>query len=326
MISIIVPVYNVEDYLRQCVESLLYQTYKDIEILLIDDGSTDSSGNICDCLQAEHPAVIRVFHTTNCGVSSARNLGLKYANGEYVGFVDSDDWAEPEMFEVLLSNLLRHDAQLSICGIIRESDARKLPLLKSNVEYTLNYPELMYAYLRCESISGYVWNKLFITRLAKETEFDITLSRCEDIDFCIRYSQNISTATADNSQLYHYRQRRGSTTDDMSYSPKILTLLQAYENILPIYQLTIPEYSYIIEKYLLKRYLNVIGRLSMSKYDDRKINRELQARIGTLWNPVMYEKRNTITEKINICLTRLMPVTMLRIKQSIIKRQYRQYQ
>lgn len=323
MISIIVPVYNVEEYLMQCVDSLLCQTYKDIEILLIDDGSTDTSGDICDSLQAEHPTLIRVFHTTNGGVCAARNVGLKFANGEYVGFVDSDDWVEPEMFEVLLSNLLRHDAQLSICGIIRESDKRKLPLLKSDVEYTLNYPELMYAYLRCESISGYACNKLFITRLAKTTEFDIKLSVCEDIDFCIRYSQNISTATADNSQLYHYRQRLGSTTGELSYSPKILTLLQAYENILTIYQMKTPEFSYIIENYLLKQHLNIIGRLSISKINDVKLQRELRARINTLWNPVMHEKRNSIMDKINIYLTRLMPATMLRIKQSIIKRRYR---
>ena len=101
MISIIVPVYRVEPYLRQCIESILGQTYRDIEVLLIDDGSPDHSREICD-EYAEKDGRVRVFHTENRGLSAARNLGLQEAKGEYIGFVDSDDWIEPEMYEVLL--------------------------------------------------------------------------------------------------------------------------------------------------------------------------------------------------------------------------------
>ena len=101
MISVIVPVYNVEPYLRKCLDSIIGQTYKDLEIIIIDDGSTDCSGKICDEYE-ERDGRLKVFHTENKGLSAARNLGLDNATGDWIGFVDSDDWIEPDMYEVLL--------------------------------------------------------------------------------------------------------------------------------------------------------------------------------------------------------------------------------
>ena len=104
MITIIVPVFNVEQYLPKCVDSIINQTYSNLEILLIDDGSQDRCGEICD-EYAKKDSRIQVFHTKNRGLSVARNLGLQEAKGEYIGFVDSDDWIEPDMYEVLLSKM-----------------------------------------------------------------------------------------------------------------------------------------------------------------------------------------------------------------------------
>ena len=98
MISVIVPIYKVEPYLNQCVESILCQTYSDLEILLIDDGSPDRCGQICDEYEKQDSRV-KAFHIQNQGLSAARNVGLQNAEGEYIGFVDSDDWIEPEMYE-----------------------------------------------------------------------------------------------------------------------------------------------------------------------------------------------------------------------------------
>lgn len=106
LISVIIPVYNVEKYLRRCVESVMLQTYKDIEILLIDDGSTDGSGQICDEL-AYKDRRIHVFHKENGGVSSARNLGIERACGDYICFVDSDDWIDIDYFENAIPVLKR---------------------------------------------------------------------------------------------------------------------------------------------------------------------------------------------------------------------------
>ena len=109
LISIIVPVYKVEKYLRRCVDSILSQTYQNIEVLLIDDGSPDSSGDICDKYSEKDPRV-RVFHKENGGVSSARNMALDIARGEYVSFIDSDDFIQNNTFEVLIKELLNNSA------------------------------------------------------------------------------------------------------------------------------------------------------------------------------------------------------------------------
>ncbi len=118
LISVIIPVYNVEKYLERCLKSVLRQTYSNLEILLIDDGSTDCSGEICDIYQKKDVR-IKVYHKKNGGLSSARNLGLILCKGDYVGFVDSDDWIHSEMYETLLKLIQKGNYDISVCGITR---------------------------------------------------------------------------------------------------------------------------------------------------------------------------------------------------------------
>ncbi len=115
-ISIIVPVYKVEPYLRKCVDSILAQTFTDFEVILVDDGSPDNSGKICD-EYASKDSRVRVIHKENGGLSSARNAGIDVARGKYLGFVDSDDYIEKDMYELLYDNIVKEQADLSICGI-----------------------------------------------------------------------------------------------------------------------------------------------------------------------------------------------------------------
>lgn len=121
VISVIIPVYNVEKYLRKCVDSVLGQTFKDIEIILVDDGSTDGCGKICD-EYAEKDSRIRVIHKENGGLSCARNAGLDIARGEYIGFVDSDDYVSAEMYEKLLAAAKEYSANLICCNIMNVSE------------------------------------------------------------------------------------------------------------------------------------------------------------------------------------------------------------
>ena len=116
LISVIVPVYKVEKYLRECVDSILAQTYTNLEIILVDDGSPDNCGKICD-EYAQNDSRIKVIHQENGGLSAARNAGLDIATGKYIGFVDSDDYAELNMFEELHKRIIENNADLSICGV-----------------------------------------------------------------------------------------------------------------------------------------------------------------------------------------------------------------
>ncbi|MBO7334370.1 MAG: glycosyltransferase, partial [Lachnospiraceae bacterium] len=118
LISVIVPVFEVEKYLKECIESILNQTYTNLEIILVDDGSPDKCGEICEEYAKTDNRII-VIHHENKGLSSARNRGLDIATGDYIGFVDSDDKIAPDMFEILLNNLKQYDADISICGFYR---------------------------------------------------------------------------------------------------------------------------------------------------------------------------------------------------------------
>lgn len=115
-ISIIIPVYNVEDYLRPCLDSMIDQPVKEIEIICVDDGSTDGSGTLCDRYQDRFPAMVRVLHQKNQGVSAARNAGMQMARGEYLTFVDPDDWLEPDMLQTMLEEMQKENAQAAFCG------------------------------------------------------------------------------------------------------------------------------------------------------------------------------------------------------------------
>lgn len=124
LVSVIVPVYNVEKYLPRCLDSLVNQTYENLEILLVDDGSADSSGEICDAYAAKDNR-IRVFHIPNGGVSNARNLALDNMAGEYVTFVDSDDWLNDEWVKIAIDDMCAKEADLFISNIVRVSDCSR---------------------------------------------------------------------------------------------------------------------------------------------------------------------------------------------------------
>lgn len=128
-ISIVVPVYNVEAYLRRCVDSVLAQTYGNMEVILVDDGSTDDSGKICDEYGKMDERIL-VHHKPNGGLTSAWKAGVERASGEYVGFVDSDDWIDPDMYERMLELALRENADVTICGLIFDFEDPKIPKRK----------------------------------------------------------------------------------------------------------------------------------------------------------------------------------------------------
>ena len=114
LISIIVPVWNVDQFLEKCLDSLLCQTYDNLQIILVDDGSLDASGQICD-IYAKKDRRIEVIHQENAGVCNARNTALRHVKGDYIGFVDPDDWAAPDMFEYLLQGIERENADIACC-------------------------------------------------------------------------------------------------------------------------------------------------------------------------------------------------------------------
>jgi len=210
MISVIVPVYRVEPYLNQCVESILCQTYTDLEILLVDDGSPDKCGQICDEYEKQD-CRIRVFHTENHGLSAARNLGLQYATGDYIGFVDSDDWIEPEMYEVLLRKLHEAEFDIIVCGYVTISDKKQVEWKPS--EMVCDHDGAL-AFLINEKINNAVWNKLYSKKLLQRSQVNGALfpegRNYEDVAVLHRIVDEAKSIAVISKALYHYRIRLGS--------------------------------------------------------------------------------------------------------------------
>ena len=207
MISIIVPVYCVEKFLRQCLNSILNQTYTDIEIILIDDGSPDSSGNICD-EYALKDSRVKVFHTENRGVAEARNYGIKKAKGEYIGLVDSDDWIEPEMYATMLQAIEDNNADMSICGYVIESEASQKEDIPEPGVYTKS--EVLERLL-AEKINKMIWNKLYKKEIFNKVSFP-SGKNYEDILTSFRITEETSRVAVVPYVGYHYRMWQESIT------------------------------------------------------------------------------------------------------------------
>ena len=173
LISVIVPVYKVEPYLCQCVDSILAQTYKKLEIILVDDGSPDRCPQICDDY-AKKDERIRVIHKENGGVSDARNAGLDIVTGEYIGFVDSDDWIAPEMYEGLIRSLLKYNADIAACGY-QESNGKRTVATKSMARQEKSYTveEAFREVLLSGEISVTMCNNIYTRRLFQNIRFPV---------------------------------------------------------------------------------------------------------------------------------------------------------
>jgi len=204
MISIIVPVYKVEPYLRQCIESIINQTYKNIEILLIDDGSPDNCGRICE-EYAKQDKRIRVFHTGNRGLSAARNLGIKESRSEFIGFVDSDDWIEPDMYEMLFDKAREQNADICECNFWFGTAEKNYIDLDDEVYIGIDSLEAFYKGKICHV----VWNKIYKKKL-----FDIVTfpegRNIEDISIMHLLIEQATVVVSMSDKKLHYRQRADS--------------------------------------------------------------------------------------------------------------------
>ncbi len=165
-ISVIIPVYNIEQYLDKCIESVVNQTYKNLEIILVDDGSTDKSGVICDEWKEKDERII-VIHKENGGVASARNVGLTYVTGDYIAWIDSDDWIERNVYEIIIREMLKYNCDISVIKYTQENSAVNNSIIES-VLYDNN--TALQNLLR-NRITPFLWDKIYKSSLFKNINF-----------------------------------------------------------------------------------------------------------------------------------------------------------
>jgi Glycosyltransferases, probably involved in cell wall biogenesis len=242
-ISLIIPIYNTQEHLEKCLQSAISQKYDNMEFICIDDGSTDGAGAILDAFAAEDDRIIAV-HQENKGESAARNRGLKLMSGDYYGFLDCDDWIEPDMYFELINAAKEADADMAVGGWLKEYEtySQSMPnrrKLDSNI--LERHSLMMCVYMRDDfQRFAYAWDKLYRRELAYDKDgelilFDTDLSLGGDVVYLARMLLNSNKAVYIDKEYYHYRQRTdsGCRTENLE---RRLDWIHAYEIILELFE------------------------------------------------------------------------------------------
>ena len=258
LISIIVPVYNTEKYLDRCIQSILSQTYTNFELLLIDDGSTDSSGAICDSY-AEQDSRVRVFHKPNGGVSSARNMGLDNALGEWIIFCDSDDWIDAEMYEQMYNAAIQNKVDMVCCGLLVEHNNKK-----DTLSYNNSYEDhkLMYDCLAPIIVTYFATGN----KLVSKKIYDINRIRAteganmwEDVELMTKIRYFSQSSCVINKPFYHYnRMNESSITSALKMLSRVEGQVERVKQI----------ERFFIEQGAAKKYKHFISLLKFQAKSD----------------------------------------------------------
>ena len=268
MISIIVPVYNVEKYLPKCIESICRQTYTDLEIILVDDGSPDESGRICEEYAAKDKR-IKVIHKQNGGLSDARNAGLDIAKGDYIQFVDSDDYIHPKMTEILYRNLTDYQADVSICNfVVQGEEAGPASMDKDSMEQTIECfegREVMDQLQKKNTVTVIAWNKLYKASLFENLRYE--KGRLHEDEYLIHHLlDRVNVSVYTDAELYYYVQHAGSITGKVN-SKRVKDAYEAYLERLAFMKQK--EYAYMelcTKKHILYhifRYYRFLGKTDL---------------------------------------------------------------
>lgn len=294
-LSVIVPIYNVEKYLRKCLDSLVNQTLDDIEIILIDDGSKDSSPSICDEYAKKYENII-VKHIENGGVANARNVGLSCANGEYIAFLDSDDYIELNMYELMYKKAISEKFDIVGCNvdIVYPTYNNEISsgIFECNNEEELKKKILINSY-------AVIWNKIYKKSLIQNIKFKDKCNFCEDVDFLYRVLPLANSFANVDLPLHHYIQRQGSLT--YVYDKKLYQLIDIFDGLVELYNKDKKykkykeevEYSYV--RYL---YATFVKRLAKTK-NKIEFNKGIDIVIDKVSNTYPNYKKNKYIKKLS---------------------------
>ena len=321
LVSIIVPVYNTKpDFIEKCVGSLISQSYPAIEIIIVDDGSKKEIADYCETLNGLDSR-IRILHKDNGGVSSARNLGLNNAKGDYISFVDSDDWVHPEFIKVLVSLLEKNDSDLSVCAFNCIYTDKEIDISPVNADdyKMLDKTEVFAALLHSSRVGGYLWNKIFKKDLVSH-KLDENLHYSEDFVFSAEYCTQIKTAVMTESQLYFYRQNTDNVTSDFSYNVRIISLIQSYLRLEQIYAECADDEVEYVKRNTLKIALNLRARYKLNHCNHKEQLTVFENIFKERMWDVLKSRKINLLEKGNILITYAFPVVIFRVKNLILRR------
>lgn len=311
-ISIIVPVYNVEAYLERCVESILKQTYTNLEILLVNDGSTDKSGELCDKL-ALRDHRIRVIHKENGGLSDARNRGIDEASSDLIGFIDSDDYIDEDMYETLYRQMVASKADLSMCGhydVYHQIPEKQVAEIKT---WELMPEEAIKMVMEAKILSVTAVNKLYKKALFEQLRFRIG-KIAEDAFIMVDLIHQCSKVVATNEKKYYYVHRENSITTQ-KFSLKFLNVIEAYEQNAKMISENYPDLYDVAIMRLNWAYFYVLDRLLVDNdFKDKVLEDRLISYLKKNKRSILMDSRFTRARKMSflvLCLSRKLYLKIL---------------
>jgi glycosyltransferase involved in cell wall biosynthesis len=269
LVTVVIPIYNTEEYLSKCLKSVLNQSYKNIEVILVDDGSTDNSSIMCDDY-SKYDRRIKVIHKPNAGLSAARNSGIESATGKYICFIDSDDYIEKNMIEEMLLQIENYRADVCECGFFihnKDNTIIDYSLLIKNLKYLNNRFDLLNEYTTA-GLTIAAWNKLYKTNLLKHINFTNECFK-EDADLIFRLCDKKVSFTQVNKPLYHYIKRDSESLTAKKFSKRFFTLSSWAEEKSKYLLKKGKKYQDISERILFNSYVHIL------KYFLRDFNKNL---------------------------------------------------
>jgi len=264
-ISVIVPIYNVEKYLRRCIDSIINQSYENLEIILVNDGSLDNSSAVCEEYKKNDNRII-VIHQENKGVSAARNAGIDLHSGKYISFVDSDDWIDRDMIYSLYHNLIKYDADISVCGMrCFDKDANLISSEQLDTNKIVIFSEPLSAFKEDKDyICDVVWNKLYKSHLFADNRFQVG-KIFEDTAIMYLLIEQSKNIVYDLTAKYNYQIRGGSITNSFSdeFFSHSEVLINRYKYLSDKYPVLEKKYR----KSIFRGYLYIVEKLYRSNVD-----------------------------------------------------------
>lgn len=298
MVSVIVPIYNVEKYLKRCIDSILNQTYKNLEIILVDDGSPDKCPQICDEYAKEDDRII-VIHNKNGGVSSARNAGLDIARGKYIGFVDPDDYINYDMYSAMVNEMDNFACDAVICGFCQVSEKENKIIRKESLQSKVLRVEECFKELFSFSglaIKPVVWNKLFKRDIISDLRFCEYIEISEDLLFCVEYLLRCDKIALQRGGFYNNVLRFGSATRKGAKAKSIVKTVMVDELVYRKIKFKYASISDIVLKWTLEDNLGWYSELK--KYKCREELRKMKKAIVKRRYEVLFSKEIYWKEKL----------------------------
>ena len=226
LVTIIVPVYNVEKYINKCLGTLVKQTYKNIEIIVINDGSSDNSQKIIDEFCHKYPRIIKAYKKSNGGISSTRNFGIEKANGKYIVFVDIDDYVESDYCEFLYKLIIKYDVDVACCDYFINDSNNNVQFISNEKVLTSN--DMLCDYLYNANIKGCVWNKMYKASIIKNIKF-LDFKMAEDVIFNTEVLLNCKKIVYSHVPKYHYNTLNTSLSRSKLNYKKIKDCMDAHD-------------------------------------------------------------------------------------------------